>query len=107
MEINGMGHRAAWVILEMNFNSITNAHAEERTRDFAIERPVGESGAVCELPDHFHSFKIDPHIGGSAVTNWTWEINRIAGNISTRSRCAAGGSRHIHGWHGSCSTGGV
>src|SRR5262245_43829692 len=82
MEIHRVIHYAAGIVLEMNFNGITDAHAEEWAWDLSIECPIGEGRAIRELTDDFHCFEVNAHVGRAAAANRAGQVGRVARDVS-------------------------
>ncbi len=75
--VHGAGH----AVLHVDFDGVTDAHAEEWTRDKIVERPVGVGGAVGKLTDDFSRFEVDAHNLWFAVANGTGQVARLADDV--------------------------
>ena len=78
VEVDIVHHDAVVMVLEMHFDGVADAHADERPRHLLIEGPVAIGRAIGEIARHLDGFKVDLDAPRPPAANRWWQIGRIA-----------------------------
>ena len=78
MEIHRVDHAAVGGILEVHFNRVADAHAQERSRHFAVERPVAKRRAFREPAFQLDGDQINADGLRRALANGRRQVGRFA-----------------------------
>ena len=70
----------------MDFDRVADAHAQERARHLAVERPVAEGGAVGQPAFDLDGHQIDAHGLRVALADRRRQVGRIARDVGLDQR---------------------
>ena len=107
VEVDVVHHRAVFVVLQVHFDVVADANANERTGDPPVEGPESVSGIAVETRLQLHGLEIDAHLFGPGSLDRRRKVGRIMGDVrhplelvhvveaaAATGRCRGG--RHVH-----------